>query len=125
MKNLYIVTALIELGAGLALLCCPSATVTLLVGVALEGSAAVTVVRVGGAGLLSLGVACWLAREDTHSRAGRGLIAAMLLYNVAAVALLAYAGIADELYGVALWPGVGLHSVMTVWCVACLRRSPG
>jgi hypothetical protein len=66
MKTLQTVTAVIELGAGLALLCFPSATVALLVGsTPLEAPAALTVARVGGAGLLSLGVACWLTRSDS------------------------------------------------------------
>jgi len=90
----------------LALLGWPSATVALLVRVPLEAPAALTVARVGGAGLLALGVACWFARGDTQSRAARGLVAAMLLYDVAAVAVLAFAGIGFGLHGVALWPAV-------------------
>jgi len=97
--------------------------VAFLLGAPLEGTAAFTVARIGGAGLLSLGVACWLARDDSRSRAAKGLAAAMLLYNVAAVAVLAFAGIGNRLHGVALWPAVGLHSVMTVWCFACLKRN--
>jgi len=124
MKTLQTVTAVIEMGAGLALLCFPSTTVALLLGSPLDTPSALTVARVGGAGLLSLGVACWLARGDTQSRATRGLVAAMLLYDVAAVAILAFAGIGFGLHGVALWPAVLLHAVMTVWCVTCLRRSP-
>jgi hypothetical protein len=123
-KALHTVTAVIELGAGLALLCWPSVTVALMVDAPLEAPAALTVARVGGTGLLALGVACWLARGDTQSRAARGLVAAMLLYDVAVVAVLAFAGIGLGLHGVALWPAVVLHAVMTVWCVACLRRSP-
>lgn len=124
MKTLQSVTAVIELGAGLALLSFPSATVALLVGAPLDAAPALTVARVGGAGLLALGVACWLARGDTHSHAARGLIAAMSLYNVAAVVVLAFAGIGFGLHGVALWPAVFLHAVMTVWCVTWLRRGP-
>ena len=123
MKSLYTATAVVELGAGLALLCFPSATVMLLVGAPLEAAPALTVGRVGGAGLLALGVACWLARDDTQSRAARGLIAAMSLYNVAAVVVLAFAGIGFGLHGVALWPAVVLHAMMTVWCFEWLRRS--
>jgi hypothetical protein len=122
MKTLQTVTAVIELGAGLALLCFPSMAVALLLGSPLDTLTALTVARVGGSGLLSLGVACWLARGDSLSRAARGLVAAVLLYDVAAVAILAFAGIGFGLHGVALWPAVVLHAVMTVWCVACLRR---
>jgi len=124
MTILQIASAMIELGAGLALLCCPSAAATLLVGAPLEGPVALTVARVCGAALLTLGVACWLARGDTQSRAARGLIAAMSIYNVAVVAVLAFAAIGMGLHGVALWPAVVLHGVMGVWCVACLRRGP-
>jgi hypothetical protein len=122
MKTLHTVNALIELGAGLALLSFPSPMVTLLLGSPLETPTSLSVARVGGSGLLSLGVACWLARGDSESRAARGLVAAMLLYDVGAVAVLAFAGIGFGLHGVALWPAVVLHVVMTVWCVACLRR---
>ena len=92
MKTLHTVTAVIELGAGLALLCVPSPVGVLLLGSPLDTPTALSVARVGGAGLLSLGVACWLARGDSESRAARGLVAAMLLYNVGAVAILAFAG---------------------------------
>jgi hypothetical protein len=122
MKALHTVTAVIEIGAGLALLSFPSTTVTLLVGAPLETAAALTVARVGGAGLLALGVACWFARSDTPSRAARGLGAAVLLYDVAAVAILAFAGIGSGLHGPALWPAVVLHALMSIWCVACLRQ---
>ncbi|HEY5705863.1 MAG TPA: hypothetical protein VIS96_09850 [Terrimicrobiaceae bacterium] len=124
MKALPIVTAVIEVGAGLALLGFPSAVAVLLLGTPLETAAALTVARVAGAGLLALGVACWLARGDMQSRAAIGLVVAMLLYNAAAVAVLAYAGIGLGLYGALLWPAVFLHAAMAVWCAACLLRRP-
>ena len=64
-----------------------------------------------------------LARDDTQSRATRGLVVAMLTYNIVATAVLAFAAIGLGLHGVALWPAVVLHAAMGVWCVACLRRS--
>ena len=122
LKTFHTVTAVIELGAGLALLFFPPPTAVLLVGSPLDTPAALTAARIGGAGLLSLGVACWLARGDTQSRAAKGLVVAMLLYDVAAAAILAFAGIGFGLHGIALWPAVALHSVMAIWCIACLRR---
>jgi hypothetical protein len=124
MKPLFIVIAAIELGAGLTLLCCPSLTVALLIGSGLDNSAAVTLGRVAGAALSAWGLVCWLARDDTHSRAARGLVITMLLYNVAVAAILAFAGLGFGLHGIALWPAVVLHTMMAVWCSACLRRSP-
>ena len=121
MKSPHVVTALLEWGAGLALLACPSAMTELLVGAPLETPAAWTVARVGGAGLVALGVACWLARNDAGSRAARGIVAGMLFYNIAVAGLLSYACFGYGLRGVALWPGVAVHAAMTVWCVASLR----
>jgi len=107
----------------LALIAVPAIVVRLLFGAEISG-ASVPLGRVAGAALLALGVACWLARGDTPSRAARGLIVAMLMYNLVATAVLAFAGIGLRLHGVALWPAVVLHAAMAVWCVVCLRRDP-
>jgi hypothetical protein len=123
MKRLLTLTAIIEMATGLGLLVVPSLVVRLLLGSPLDASAAVTLGRVAGAALLALGVACWLARADTQSRAARGLVAAMLLYNVATVAVLAFAAVGLGLHGMLLWPAVILHAVMAVWCAGCLLRS--
>jgi hypothetical protein len=122
MKNLLTVSALFELGAGAALLCCPSATVVLLLGSGLDTSAAMTLGRVAGAALLALGAACLFARDD-GSHAARGLVRAMVLYNLAVAAILAVAGIGSGLIGIALWPAVVIHAAMAAWCISCLLRT--
>jgi hypothetical protein len=114
-------TAVIEAGAGLALLCFPSAAVALLLGTPLETADASTVARVGGAALLTLGVAFWLARGDTQSRAARGLVAAMVLYNLGVAVILGAAGLRSQSVGIVLWPAVVLHAAMTIWCIMSLR----
>ncbi len=124
MKRLLKLTAIIEAATGLGLMAVPAVVVRLLLASPLGTSAAVTLGRVAGAALLALGVACWLARDDTQSRAARGLVVAMLMYNLIATAVLAFAGIGLGLHGVALWPAVVLHAVMAIWCIVCLRRSP-
>jgi hypothetical protein len=124
MKCLLTLTAVIEVPTGLGLMAAPSFVVRLLLGSPLDTLVATMLGRVAGVALLALGFACWLARDDTQSRATRGLVAAMLLYNVAVAAVLAFAGIGLRLHGVALWPAVVLHAAMAVWCIACLRRSP-
>jgi hypothetical protein len=124
MKRLLIVTAVIELGAGVALLCFPSATVALLLGSLLDTPAAMNLARVAGAALFALGVACWLAHYDAQSRAAKGLVSAMVLYNLGAVIILGAAGIRSQPVGIGLWPAVILHAVMTIWCAASLLRKP-
>ena len=116
-------TAIIEAATGLALIAVPAIVVRLLLGAEISG-ASIPLGRVAGAALLALGVACWLARNDRQSRTARGLVVAMLVYNIVATAVLAFAGIGLGLHGVALWPAVVLHAAMAIWCIVCLRRSP-
>ena len=123
MKPLLKLTGIIETATGLGLMAVPSVVVRLLLGSPLDTSAAVMLGRVAGAALLALGVACWLARDDTQSRAARGLVVAMLMYNIPATAVLAFAGIALGLHGVALWPAVVLHAAMAIWCIMTLLRT--
>ena len=121
-RILLIVTAVIEAGAGVGMVVVPSVLTTLLVGSSLDSPGALIVARVAGAALLALGVACWLARHDGQSRAARGIVSAMLVYNLGTASVLAYAGIGLRLSGVGIWPAVVLHASMAVWCIACLRN---
>jgi hypothetical protein len=123
-RTLLMVTAFVEAATGLALMLSPPLVAALLLGASLDAPAALVVGRVAGAALLSLSGACWLARNDRSSHAQRGLIAAMLLYNSASVAVLANAGAGVRLIGVLLWPAVALHAALAVWCIACLRSGP-
>ena len=72
-KSLFVVTAVIEAGAGLALMTWPSAAVMLLLGSSLDTPAGLILGRVAGAALLALGVACWLARRDAESPSAAGV----------------------------------------------------
>jgi hypothetical protein len=123
-KKLLSVTALAETATGLMLLASPTLVVAFLLGASLEAPAALVVARMAGAALLSLGCACWLARNNGPNRAVGGMVAAMLLYNSVAVAVLANAGAGARLVGVLTWPAVALHAALAVWCVACLWSEP-
>jgi hypothetical protein len=122
MNKLLALSAIIEAATGLALIAVPAIVVRLLLGAEISG-ASIPLGRVAGAALLALGVACWLARDDTQSRAARGLVVAMLMYNIAATAVLAFAGMGLGLQGVLLWPAVVLHAVMAIWCITTLLRT--
>jgi hypothetical protein len=123
-KNLLTLTAVLEAGTGLLLVGFPSLVATLLFGSTLDAPVALTVARVAGVALLTLGVACWLARDDGQSRAAMGVMGAMVLYNVAIATVLVYAAIGLGLSSVGLWPVVLLHAVMAVWCLKRLLDRP-
>jgi hypothetical protein len=126
MKALLTVTAIIETGAGLALLGVPSATASLLFGTPLGSPAAVGLARIGGAAILALAIVSWLARRDAHSLASRGLVVAMAFYNIAVAGVLAFASFGYGLQGALLWPAVAFHVAMAAWCIASLlRKSEG
>jgi hypothetical protein len=120
MRNLLVVTALLKAVTGVALIVSPAPPVLLLVGAALDTVGGLIVARVAGAALSALALACWLARDDRQSGAARGVVAAMLLYDTAAVAVLVYAGLGLKLSAIGLWPAVALHGALALWCIACL-----
>jgi hypothetical protein len=123
-KRLLTVTALIETAAGLGLILMPSVVVRLLLGSELLG-AGISLGRLTGVALLTLGIVCWLASSDTQSCAARGIVTAMTLYHIGAVLILACAGLQLPAVGIGLWPAVILHAAMAVWCVTTLLQKQG
>jgi len=119
-KPLLAMMGAAEAATGLVLAVAPSFLVELLLGAAPGTAAATTVSRVAGVAILALGVACWLARDDSTGQAAKGLTAVMLLYNAAVVAILVLAWVSHGLSGVALWPVVLIHTALAVWCVIAL-----
>ena len=121
-RTLFIATAVIEVGAGLALIVSPALTASILIGAPFDTPADSVVGRVAGAALLALALACWRARNGEQSPAASGIVSGMLLYNALAVMVLADAGIVLHLSGIGLWPAVVLHAAMAVWCLVCLIK---
>jgi hypothetical protein len=121
MRTLLATTAVLEAVPGLGLVALPSAVASLMLGAPLEAPAAVAVARIAGLALLTLGVACWLARHDDRSPSAKGLVGAMVLYNVGVIAVLVYCAVGAETAGIALWPTVAAHAALGLWCIARLR----
>jgi len=119
-RSLLSVTGAAEAATGMLLLAAPSVLVDLLLGEAPGSRAGETVTRIAGVALLALGVGCWLARQDATSRVADGLVAAMLIYNLGVVLLLAFAWASLRLSGIGLWPVLLAHAGLAAWCFLCL-----
>ena len=118
---LLIVSAVIELAAGLALSIAPSAMTHLLVGVGLDLPESRLVARIAGAALLAIGLTCWVGRGRDRSRARIGLVAGLSVYNAAVVILFVWAGGVAKMRGLGLWPATLLHAILLAWCLVRLR----
>ncbi len=107
-RTLVGVSAAIEIATGIALITIPNAVAGLLLGADLSGAGA-AVGRVGGFGLLSLGLACWPDREGITARATW----ALLLYNLLAAVYLGYLSVGGVFVSKILWVAFGLHALLT------------
>ena len=83
----------LETLAGLGLLVDPAGGAMALFGSSMEGPG-VAIGRIGGGGLLALGIACWLARKTPAAPASVGVAWGYLVYNVVTCVTLAWASVA-------------------------------
>ena len=107
---LWSTAAALEVTTGLALIFDPQVVTRLLLGADLPG-AGIAVGRVAGIALLSLGLACWISRQDVDSTAA---LRAILAYNLLVAAFFLFLGLAGELVGILLWPAFAIHAVLTL-----------
>jgi hypothetical protein len=103
------VSAAIEAATGVALMANPGLVVQILLGSGVAGSG-VAIGRVGGFGLLSLGLACWPNGDEVTVRATWVLF----LYNLLASLYLCYLRVGGEFTGYVLWLAVGLHAALAL-----------
>jgi hypothetical protein len=94
--------ATVELGLGLVLLVYPQVVVRLLFNAQIEG-VGIVLSRAAGIVFIALGVACLPGMQ----RVG------MLTYSVTITLYLVYIGFAGGFTGIALWPAVVLHLILT------------
>jgi len=116
------VKSAVELLAGLALIVVPALAVSFVIGQPLSEPDGVVLGRIAGVVLLALGIACWLARNESQNRAAISLIWVLLFYDVSVVLTLLFVHVRIALGGIGLWPAVALHSGLGVWSLVCLRE---
>jgi len=119
LKTLLTVTAIVEGATGLAFLVAPDLVISVLLGSTLVEPTGILVSRLTGIALVSLTILCWMYRNEEH-HAG-GVVKTILFYNVAAAALLVYAGVSG-FSALAVWPVALLHVGMAAWCIKILRK---
>jgi hypothetical protein len=117
--RLLLLTAILESATGLVLLAFPSLFLDLLLGIKDSQQASLIIARLAGAALVTISIFCYITSNHLFP-AQRGIIFGLLFYNVAAAALLGYAGFGMSLSGLALWPAVTLHAFLALWCILCI-----
>ena len=118
-KVLLAVAATLEAVTGLSLVIAPR-IVRFLLGTDISG-AALVIARMGGFGLLSLGVACWPRTEATIPR-----LRAMLIYNLLVTAYLGYLRFGSQSVGKFLLPALVVHAVLAILFIgAWLKHQSG
>ena len=84
------VTALFEGATAIALLIVPQTLIQLLFEVAINEPIGILVAQIAGSALFAIAIACWLARKYAKEPSTRGLLLALLFYNITVPLLLAY-----------------------------------
>ncbi len=102
--KLLVVSAVVELATGVALLLTPGLVSHLLLGITTDTSNLIA--RCFGIALIALGIACWPRPVNPAA------LRSMLFYNGAIALYLTYIGVLVG-GGLLLWPAVVLHAVMT------------
>lgn len=118
-RGLLSVSGVVEAVTGVLLLAVPAITVQLLLGDASLSSGGAVACRIAGAALVALGIACW--REEARG-ADRGMVGAILFYNIAVICILVAARIVSGIAGIGFWPVILTHAVLGGWCVIALVK---
>jgi len=107
LKNLLRISSVAEATTGFAAIIIPSIVIQLLFGVEVSG-VALTISRLAGIALLSLGIACWPGEHFMQA------LRAMSLYNLLVAIFFIYIGLSSSFVGILLWPAGILHFGLAV-----------
>jgi hypothetical protein len=112
----------LECATGIGLFLAPGVVIGLLFGQFQPAPESLLLARLGGAALLTIGVASWGARTFDKSPASFGLLIGITLYNGLATVVLAYGALGLNMRGILIWPAVLIHTALLVWCLATVLR---
>jgi hypothetical protein len=116
---LFVASSVEASATGLLLILLPSLFAQLIFGAELP-EAGIALGRLAGIALLTIGLACW---PNTRATDEKGMVRALLTYNVLATVFLGYLGIASDLRGILLWPAVAIHATLAaLFSVKAFRR---
>jgi hypothetical protein len=108
-RRLAMIASAVEVTAGLALIASPTLFVELLLRANLTDEG-IAVGRVGGFGLLSLGLACWPGSNILNPQS----VSALFTYNTLGALYIGYLGISRGFVGFLLWPACVLHALLAL-----------
>ena len=123
MKILLIITAIFEGVVGLGLLLVPELVGSTLLNTPLDTPGGSIAARIAGVAILSLAICCWKAYRFVSEEAALEILTAMLFYNFATAAVLAYGGTQLGLQSTLIWPAIVVHGVLGLWCAALIWRT--
>jgi hypothetical protein len=122
-RLLLLVTGVVEVTVGIGLFLTPSIVLVVLLGIEQPLTATLFVGRITGTAILGISIVSWLMRNDTSQASQRRIITGIAVYTIGAAVLLVYAGVSSNMVGIMLWPGAIFHTVLAIWCFACLVGS--
>jgi len=108
-RTLTLLASALEVTAGCAFIASPNFVAELLIDKTLS-SGGIAIGRVGGFGLLSLGVACWPGADAVSAH----VIIALFIYNLLASFYIGYLRIVEGFVSYLLWPACVLHASFAV-----------
>jgi hypothetical protein len=120
-QTLLALTAVLELLTGIGLLLAPALLIHLLLGAEINDAVVFTITRVGGSAIISLALACWLARKDYQGMGSKALITGMLVYNIAVFTTLAYSAYSYKTTPI-LIAALVAHGLLAVFCINSLQK---
>lgn len=119
-KALLFLTFVVEISTGILLLINPNWLASILLGTNLNSPESFVIGRLAGTALFSLGLICYFAMRDIHSNVTKGVVTAMLFYNIVAAAILLAARFISGFDGIGILPASIIHIALAVWCLKSL-----